>query len=108
MGKKIDMALCGLTVVTVGSLAALNMGLLPRLEAKWDKKIKDSVSLGLDNVLGSAQEWTEKNDPRKMVWEKIPSSKKRAPEVEYYDSSKMPIGNHDSSLYVSSTDSYDF
>lgn len=90
MGKKIDMAIGGLTVVTVGSLAALNMGMLPRLEAKWDKKIKDSVSLGLDNVLGSAQEWSDNNDPRKMAREK------RAPE---YDSSTMPIGNYDASLY---------
>ncbi len=96
MGKKIDMALGGLTVVTVGSLAALNMGMLPRLEAKWDKKIKDSVSLGLDNILGSARAWADNKEPRKMVWEKVPTFKKRAPE---YDSSTMPIGNHDASLY---------
>lgn len=107
MGKKIDMVLFGLTVGTVGSLAALNMGLLPRLEAKWDKKIKDFVSLGVDNVLGSTQEWTENNDPRKMVGEKVPLSKKRAPKHARYDSSTMPIGNHDSSLYVSSTNNYD-
>ena len=56
------------------------------------------------DVLGSAQEWSDNNDPRKMAWEKVPSLKKRA----HYDSSKMPIGNHDASLYAYSTDSYDF